>query len=548
MENKKNYQELLYWLPYLVFALVIVLVMKSELCHHVTIIVGDGYFHFTRIFDAAQQIRTHNFSYFQMNWGFDQSGRIVNAVYGPMFAYIMGLLLLISGTWFKFQILTGFLIGFLAASGMYQLMKKVNNNLLVDTLISLVYLGLISWWNQGATFGSISAMMLPYVLLVAIRMIQNWKKPISWLQLGLTMSIVAQIHLMSTVLFTIMLIPFAIAGFCHTENKKSMIYNFFGAIGLTLVLTANVWGALLYFHLHDVIANPIETNMAISAVGWANMSELFWGLAIFQIIYVLFHFRESLLNDIVTLTGAIFLVVSTNLLPWNAIQTAYPVLKSTFQVPRRLMIEAVPLILLGVGLTIKFMAQRDHNDVGNWCAFLIVMLLAGFNSKLTVNNFYTKNSIKYTMPMQNQARASNNSNIFYYYNIPAPDYLPQVKNVSGTKKAAIYERDVIKRQYRFEHEVLPGGQLEIKWTSPQASKVKLPIVMYRDSHLVVNNQVVKHPHKNEIGVPTIRQVKGNNEAVLSFIAPKWWKPLLWIVSLSWIFVIIIGLYNWKIRC
>lgn len=548
MENKKNYQKLAYWVPYLVFALVIILVMNSQLRHHITIIVGDGYFHFTRIYDAAQQIRTHNFSYFQMNWGFDQSGRIVNAVYGPMFAYLMGFLLLLSGSWFKFQILTGFLISFAAAAGMYQLMKKVNNNLFVDTLVSLVYLCQISWWNQGATFGSISAMMLPYVLLVAVRMIQNWQKPISWLQLGLTMSIVAQIHLMSTLLFTIMLIPFAIAGFCHTDNKKAMIYNFLGAVGITLVLTANVWGALIYFHLHDVMANPIETNMAISAVGWANMSELFWGLAIFQIIYVLFHLRESLLNNIVTLTGTIFLVISTNLMPWNAIQTAYPVLRSTFQVPRRLMIEAIPLLLLGAGITIKFMVQRDHNDVGTWCAFLIVMLLVGFNSKLTVNNFYTNTSIQSTMPMQYEARANNNGKIFYYRNVPAPDYLPQVKNISGTKKAVLYEQDVIKRQYQFEHLVLPGGRLELKWFSPKISKVKLPIVMYRDSHLIVNNHVVKHPNRNEIGVPTVNQVKGKNKAILSFQAPNWWQPLLWIVSLSWLLIICLALYNRLRHC
>lgn len=548
MKIKKNYQKLAYWAPYLVFALVIILVMNSQLRHHITIIIGDGYFHFTRIYDAAQQIRTHNFSYFQMNWGFDQSGRIVNAVYGPMFAYLMGFLLLLSGSWFKFQILTGFLISFAAAAGMYQLMKKVNNNLFVDTLVSLVYLGQISWWNQGTTFGSISAMMLPYVLLVAIRMIQNWQKPISWLQLGLTMSIIAQIHLMSTLLFTIMLIPFVIAGFCHTDNKKAMIYNFLGAVGLTLVLTANVWGALIYFHLHDVMANPIEANMTYFAIDWAKMSELFWGLAIFQIIYVLFHLRESLLNNIVTLTGTIFLVISTNLIPWNAIQTAYPVLRSTFQIPKRLMIEAIPLLLLGVGITVKFMVQRNHNYVGTWCAFLIVMLLVGLNSKLTGNNFYTNTSVQSTMPMQREARANNNGKIFYYRNVPAPDYLPQVKNISGTKKAALYEQDVIKRQYQFKHLVLPGGRLELKWFSPKISKVKLPIVMYRDSHLIVNNHAVKHPNRNEIGVPTVNQIKGKNKAILSFQAPNWWQPLLWIVSLSWLLIICLALYNRLRHC
>ncbi|EQE00311.1 putative cell division domain protein, partial [Clostridioides difficile CD9] len=36
------------------------------------------------------QFKTGNFSYFQTNYGFQQSGRIVNALYGPLIAYILG--------------------------------------------------------------------------------------------------------------------------------------------------------------------------------------------------------------------------------------------------------------------------------------------------------------------------------------------------------------------------------------------------------------------------------------------------------------------------
>ena len=61
----------------------------------------DWIFHYNRFYDAAQQIKEGNFQYFISMYGFSQSGRIINALYGPIFAYVNGLLLLICGPWFK---------------------------------------------------------------------------------------------------------------------------------------------------------------------------------------------------------------------------------------------------------------------------------------------------------------------------------------------------------------------------------------------------------------------------------------------------------------
>ncbi|XID85245.1 hypothetical protein ACF0HX_04250 [Pediococcus pentosaceus] len=48
-----------------------------------SIILGaDSIFHFNRFYDTYMQFRTGNFSYFQTNFGFQQSGRIINALYG----------------------------------------------------------------------------------------------------------------------------------------------------------------------------------------------------------------------------------------------------------------------------------------------------------------------------------------------------------------------------------------------------------------------------------------------------------------------------------
>lgn len=106
----KKQNVLLASISYIIFGFVILIILSYQIRTHTAIFVSDGYFHFSRFYDAAQQIKTNNFSFFQSNWGFNQSERIVNALYGPYFAYLMGAILLICGTWFKFQIVTSFLI------------------------------------------------------------------------------------------------------------------------------------------------------------------------------------------------------------------------------------------------------------------------------------------------------------------------------------------------------------------------------------------------------------------------------------------------------
>ena len=90
MINKKveNILEKLW--PYIVFAIVAFILVSYQIQKHTTILVGDGFFHFSRFYDAAMQIKNHNFSYYQMNYGFNQTGRIINGLYGPFFAYLMG--------------------------------------------------------------------------------------------------------------------------------------------------------------------------------------------------------------------------------------------------------------------------------------------------------------------------------------------------------------------------------------------------------------------------------------------------------------------------
>lgn len=72
---------------YLIIFVIAGLFVVPQLWTHKMILGADALFHYNRFYETAEQLKTENFSYFISIFGFQQSGRIVNAVYGPLFAY-----------------------------------------------------------------------------------------------------------------------------------------------------------------------------------------------------------------------------------------------------------------------------------------------------------------------------------------------------------------------------------------------------------------------------------------------------------------------------
>ena len=94
----------------------------------------------------------------------------------------------------------------------------------------------------------------------------------------------------------------------------------------------------------------------------------------------------------------------------------------------------------------------------------------------------------------------------------------------------------------FEKEAASNGRLEISWNS-KGEDATLPIVFYSQSELVVNGKKVL-PKRNEIGMPIVKSKVGKNTAILSFKTPIWFTILLYISILSWVLLIIYGVFRW----
>lgn len=552
VEKYKN--KIIDYLIPIILSLVIATVLSwTELTTRSGLTLDDTAFHFHRFYDTYQQIQNHNFSYFQMNYGMGESGRIVNALYGPFFAYLMGSLLLFCSSWLRFQILITYLIFLVGGLGIYRLSRKVKLSQVVSSIVTALFLttGYIAYWPRSNAFNSWGAVLIPFVLIQGINLLNNHKKRFSWISLGIVMAIVAQIHLLSTFFSILALIPFFIYGLVLSENKRQMWIDVFKAVGLFIVLTANVWGAFLLLYPTNQMASPIDYSPVLTAVNlsvagtstmWTSITEVTLLLFIVQLIYVIFNFKASRLNTFVTLEGIVFLYLSSNLFPWQFVKDTLPAVTGYLQFPNRFTVVAYPLLFLGIGLTLNELIKNHGKKLGTIASALAIVVVL-FNVRADFNEI--NNNITYNKGITSNAKEMKEKGLAPYINkveINSPDYLPVRKKIKSSDITGML-MSMSPQKNNFEQRALSNGRLELTWKDSTSKVTTLPMFIYKQSELSLNNKVIK-PKVNEIGMPQVQSRKGKNTAILSFKTPTWFTALLYISILSWVLLLIYGVFRW----
>lgn len=542
-----------YLIPIILSLVIATVLIWTELTTRSGLTLDDTAFHFHRFYDTYQQIQNHNFSYFQMNYGMGESGRIVNALYGPFFAYLMGSLLLFCSSWLRFQILITYLIFLVGGLGIYRLSRKVKISQVVSSIVTALFLttGYIAYWPRSNAFNSWGAVLIPFVLIQGINLLNNHKTRFSWISLGIVMAIVAQIHLLSTFFSILALIPFFIYGLVLSENKRQMWIDVFKAVGLFIVLTANVWGAFLLLYPTNQMASPIDYSPVLTAVNlsvagtstmWASITEVTLLLFIVQLIYVIFNFKSSKLNTFVTLEGLVFLYLSSNLFPWQFVKDTLPAVTGYLQFPNRFTVVAYPLLFLGIGLTLNELIKSHGKKLGMIASALAIVVVL-FNVRADFNEI--NNNITYNKGITSNAKEMKEKGLAPYINkveINSPDYLPVRKKIKSSDITGML-MSMSPQKNNFEQRVISNGRLEFTWKDSTSKVTTLPIFIYKQSELSLNNKVIK-PKVNEIGMPQVQSRKGKNTAILSFKTPIWFTILLYISILSWVLLIIYGVFRW----
>lgn len=545
-----------------IFAVSFFLVLP-QILNHSLVLGTDSLFHFNRIYDAYMQFKTGNFSYFQSNYGFQQSGRIVNALYGPGFAYFLGGLLLAVHSWIKFQIVTSFLIFFVSGYSMYLLSREMDSTKKISLLTAALFMGSlwITRWSTSQNFMAWGISLMPLIVLMGTKMIKNNSEGLRIIPFALVVSVLIQVHLISALMSVGVLAIFFIVGFLKTNQKVKLLSKCFFAGLLSLVLTFNVWGALLDVFSTNKVYSPFgNLNMSAATMNLstdnATFTQIGLVMSIIFILQIIWLFIKkdtlTLTNKVVTVLGIIFLVLSSNLLPWTSIGNSFPEIQHLLQFPYRFEGFASVLLLAGFGATVSTLSANDFRKyfelimtVGSVLMLVQFYLAIQFDNQLW-NSEHSVISLHDTYFAKNTSN-DQITNAFTGSNLdaglllvtkPTSDYLPNNRVLSKSPDAD-YRKDMISNEKSKVTKIVDhNGDLTLSWNAKKiGDTISLPIVIYTNSSVQLNGTNL---NQNKIklstmGKPTINSTKnGINYLKIGYHSKIITKSKLTIVILAWI--------------
>lgn len=540
-------------LPYAIIAMFAFLLILPQLLTGGFIVGSDAIFHYNRFYDTAMQIKTGHYSYFLSLHGFQQSGRIVNAVYGPLFAYFQGFLVLISKNWFIYQHLSRFAIGLISGLSMYALLRqcRLKQHLALPLALFYVTTFSIQYWSMRQGFSSWGAAILPFCFIPAVQLVRYHK--VSPLRLAVSVALMFQVHLLSALFLILMYLPFFSYGWLRSSQKIGLLKHISLAIALFLVLTANVWTVFIDLnHANDLLTPFINEKMGQDGITGRAKYWLFWPepLSVFLVGQVLFlglWFRKKigweLLLHVVYLG---FLLLSTHFFPWQWLVDHQVGLAELIQFPFRFFVPATVLLLLISGLACQQLITRWR-----WLPlFLWLFVLIGF---VQVTNRVDE---MITYRAERQLITSKNKHVYlkgHYKTLKnsffqkdkaiflkrvskaTPDYVPRYEPLNGRNTYYEYAAIFIKDRPSMTKTV-EGNRLVLQWTSSEPEALQLPIVVYQDSKMIYNGrQLDKSDYKlSFLGSPTIMSKKGENKLILAYKTPAWFGFIMAISLMGWL--------------
>lgn len=518
-----------------------ILLVTPQLFTRKVILGSDSIFHYNRFYEAAMQLKNGNFSYFLSLYGFQQSGRIVNALYGPFFAYLQGGFILISGTWFRYQIVSRVLLHILAESSMYALLKQCKVKTSIALSLGLLYATTFSiqYWTMRQGFSSWGAALLPYCFIPAIHYV--FYQRLDQVRLALSMALIFQIHVLSALMLAMMYLPFYLYTFVKatTSKKKETILKVLIAVILFLLLTVNVWGVLLYLrganHLLDPFINREIGKNGIDGTAryWLYTPISLMVLLILQFIYAIVNWKKlARWKRILHFIYFVFFFLSTGLFPWQYLVENGNTFAELIQFPFRFFVPATILLLAITGLTVTRFV--------NWRKSIAVLLFAFAGVGLIQNIMDTTDRVKSAAQdgelisivkhtyvegdYQTISLTMNDSDLSQFLNLvvkSTPDYVPIYGTIGKQNTYDLYYENIVTNQ-RTE-KLIKDNYLVLTWQADEGEELNLPIVVYKDSILTLNGKELDKDDYNlsTIGTPTVSSQEGKNKLELRYQEPEW---------------------------
>ncbi|WP_160216174.1 hypothetical protein [Pediococcus acidilactici] len=452
---------------------------------------------------------------------------------------------------------------------MYKLATKLGAEKKFATIGAVIFMS--SYWIQSwvtvESFMAWGTMLMPLEIMVGIDMIKFDPRKFSAVKLALVVALVIQVHVLSALFTVVAFLIFFVIGLVKAKERIKLFWKTAEAGILCLVLTFNVWGAMLEVFSTNSIVTPFPVaNMSKETVNLSvgNTSIYELGLVVsiiylVQIGYVLYKWKVvDFTNKVVTLIGGMFLLLASNVVPWRTIGTYFGKIESLLQFPYRFLTIASVLLIAGFAMSLSEMKRSSKTSfVPVELAAIIGAIFITMGTFNGIQNaalvWYSNWPISTKTPIiktkqftaaefRNEMKSADLKRGLKLVTKGYPDYLPtSSKNLfANNNPYGIYAEEIIFNQKGF-HKSVKGNTLTVRWHSNKnAEKTMVPVTVYKNSQVSLNgtrlsNDTIK---LTKIGTPVISSRKGKNELRLAYKSSLISKYSLWLVAVVWVLCII----------
>lgn len=551
----KGVRQLKKYGPFLAIFFIALAFLMPHLFTHKLILGADAPFHYNRFYDAAQQIKYGVFHYFPSLYGFQQSGRIVNAVYGPFFAYLQGLIVLLAGSWFHYQILSNFILYLISGFSMLILLRYVNVRNWVSVPVAVLFMSTysIQYWSINQGFTSWGTCFYPLCMIPIADFVLHKKFPV--IKVAVSVGLMTQIHLLSSIMLALMYIPFYLYYFFNQTEKGKALLQLIKSVLLYFVLTANIWAGLAIVYSGNKILPPfVNREMSQKAIDldgsyWLHYPKAFPILILSGfLLFIFFQQKNTLFQKIVLYTSLVFFFLSTSLIPWTTLIEKNVPFISLIQFPFRFFVPFTLLLLLYLALSLNQWSEQK------WFRLLSIFGILIFSAQ-TIQNLYQHlekwenetfvSRHTYLFDTPEEARktffSKDMSTSLFVFQKTTPDYLPIYKETKDNKYDR-YNEEILENETTFI-KTHPGGLLTIKWKNTGDKTVHIPVIVYDRTVLQQNGKTLTDYEVTDIGTPIVKQQKGINELTLHYQTPIYFYFILSLTLIGWFTLLCLFIYH-----
>lgn len=551
----KGVRQLKKYGPFLAIFFIALAFLMPHLFTHKLILGADAPFHYNRFYDAAQQIKYGDFHYFPSLYGFQQSGRIVNAVYGPFFAYLQGLIVLLAGSWFHYQILSNFILYLISGFSMLILLRYVNVRNWVSVPVAVLFMSTysIQYWSINQGFTSWGTCFYPLCMIPIADFVLHKKFPV--IKVAVSVGLMTQIHLLSSIMLALMYIPFYLYYFFNQTEKGKALLQLIKSVLLYFVLTANIWAGLAIVYSGNKILPPfVNREMSQKAIDldgsyWLHYPKAFPILILSGfLLFIFFQQKNTLFQKIVLYTSLVFFFLSTSFIPWTTLIEKNVPFISLIQFPFRFFVPFTLLLLLYLALSLNQWSEQK------WFRLLSIFGILIFSAQ-TIQNLYQHlekwenetfvSRHTYLFDTPEEARktffSKDMSTSLFVFQKTTPDYLPIYKETKDNKYDR-YNEEILENETTFI-KTHPGGLLTIKWKNTGDKTVHIPVIVYDRTVLQQNGKTLTDYEVTDIGTPIVKQKKGINELTLHYQTPIYFYFILSLTLIGWFTLLCLFIYH-----